>query len=88
MIKVSSTNGAICWEMSPKHIRCCPQLLSLVLGCAVSIPSRTVTNTATGEKITFLEASAEPGGVGVVAEITPCAGRCRLCLTLSNDGRT
>jgi hypothetical protein len=47
-----------------------------------------VTNTATGEKITFLEASAEPGGVGVVAEITPCAGRCRLCLTLSNDGRT
>jgi hypothetical protein len=33
-----------------------------------------VTSTATGEKITFLEASAEPGGVGVVAEITLVPG--------------
>jgi quercetin dioxygenase-like cupin family protein len=36
--------------------------------------SRTVTNTATGEKITFLETSAETGGVRVVAEITLVPG--------------
>ena len=36
----------------------------------MSITNRTVTNTVTGETITFLETSAETGGVRVVAEIT------------------
>ena len=40
----------------------------------MSVLSRTVTNTATGETITFLETSAETGGVRVVAEITLVPG--------------
>jgi quercetin dioxygenase-like cupin family protein len=36
--------------------------------------NRTVNNTATGETITFLETSAETGGVRVVAEITLVPG--------------
>ena len=36
--------------------------------------NRTVTNTVTGETITFLETSAETGGVRVVAEITLTPG--------------
>jgi hypothetical protein len=39
------------------------------------ITNRTVTNTLTGETITFLETSAETGGVRVVAEITLYTGR-------------
>src|SRR5215208_2275114 len=41
---------------------------------SMSITSRTVTNTVTGETITFLETSAETGGVRVVAEITLTPG--------------
>ena len=40
----------------------------------MSITNRTVTNTVTGETITFLETSAETGGVRVVAEITLTPG--------------
>jgi quercetin dioxygenase-like cupin family protein len=40
----------------------------------MSITNRTVTNTVTGETITFLETSAERGGVRVVAQITLTPG--------------
>jgi quercetin dioxygenase-like cupin family protein len=40
----------------------------------MSITNRTVTNTVTGETITFLETSAETGGVRVVAQITLTPG--------------
>jgi hypothetical protein len=40
----------------------------------MSITNRTATNTVTGETITFLETSAEAGGVRVVAEITLTPG--------------
>src|SRR5688572_521704 len=40
----------------------------------MSITNRTVTNTVTGETITFLERSAETGGVRAVAQITITPG--------------
>lgn len=41
---------------------------------SMSITNRTVTNTVTGETITFLETSAETGGVRVVAQIRVIPG--------------